>query len=94
MATHHIENYLERPAAEWGAEYESVLKQHGVSHTAAYVVLPRQESIVRALNLQGVLDRDLAAAVSYQLDGLHPYGEEEAAFGYARLGESPCAEML
>ena len=89
VATHQIENYLERPAAEWGAEYAAFLKQHGVSHTAAYVVLPRQESIVRALNLQGVLDRDLAAAVSYQLDGLHPYGEEEAAFGYARLGESP-----
>ncbi len=89
VATHQIENYVERPAAEWGAEYAAFLKQHGVSHTAAYVVLPRQESIVRALNLQGVLDRDLAAAVSYQLDGLHPYGEEEAAFGYARLGESP-----
>ncbi|MBY0505136.1 MAG: hypothetical protein K2X03_14585 [Bryobacteraceae bacterium] len=89
VATHQIEDYLERPAAEWGAEYAAFLKRHGVSHAAAYVVLPRHEAIVRALNLQGVLDRDLAAAVSYQLDGLHPYGEEEAAFGYARLGESP-----
>jgi len=89
VATHQIENYLERPAADWGAEYARFLKQHGLSHTAAYVVMPRHESIVRALHMQGVLDRDLASAVSYQLDGLHPYGDEEAAFGFARLGESP-----
>ena len=56
LATHQIEHYLERPAAEWGAEYGAFLKRHGVSHTAAYVVLPRHEVIVRAINLQGVLD--------------------------------------
>ncbi len=89
LGSFQIENYLERPAAEWGAEYAAFLKQHGVSHTAAYVVLPRHEAIVRSINLQGVLDRDLDAAVGYQLDGLHPYGEEEVAAGYARLGELP-----
>ena len=88
LATHQIEHYLERPAAEWGAEYGAFLKRHGVSHTAAYVVLPRHEVIVRAINLQGVLDRDLHAAVGYQLEGLHPYGDEDVASGYARLGES------
>jgi Tfp pilus assembly protein PilN len=89
VATYQIENYLERPAAEWGAEYAAFLKQHGVSHAAAFVVLPRSEAIVRVINLQGVLDRDLDAAVGYQIDGLHPYGDDETAAGYARLGETP-----
>lgn len=89
VGSFQIENYLERPAAEWGAEYSAFLKQHGLSHAAAFVVLPRQEAIVRAINLQGVLDRDLDAAVGFQLDGLHPYGDDEVAAGYARLGESP-----
>ncbi len=89
VASYQIESYLERPAAEWGAEYAAFLKQHGVSHSAAYVVLPRSEAIVRVINLQGVLDRDLAAAVGYQLDGLHPYGEDDVAADYARLGDSP-----
>ncbi len=35
------------------------------------IVLPRSEVIVRAINLQGVLDRDLHAAVGYQMEGLH-----------------------
>lgn len=89
LGIHHIENYLERPAAEWGAEYAQYLKSHGVSHAAAYVVLPRQEAIVRLVNLQGVPDKDLPAAVSYQIDGLHPFGEDEVAWSYGRLGETP-----
>jgi Tfp pilus assembly protein PilN len=89
VAMYQIENYRERPAVEWGAEYAASLKQHNVSHASAYVVLPRSEVIVRAINFQGVLDRDLDAAVGYQLEGLHPYGDEDVTSGYARLGETP-----
>ena len=86
LATHQIEKYKERPASEWGAEYQAFLKQHAASHMAAMVILPREEYILRLVALPGVKDKDLASAVSYQIDSLHPYPEEEVAASYARLG--------
>lgn len=79
-----IERFRERPAAEWGAEYAAFLRRHGAAHLAAVVLLPRHELIVRHLSLPGVSAKDLAAAVQFQLDGLHPYAEEEAVHGWAR----------
>jgi hypothetical protein len=80
-----IENFRQRPAADWGREYAAVLKQHGASHVAAVVLVPRQEVIVRTLSLPGVKESDLAAAAGYQLDALHPYGEDDAVPAWARL---------
>ena len=80
-----IERFRERPAAEWGAEYADFLKRLGVSHLAATVLLPRREVVVRVLALPGVPPRDLEAAISFQIDALHPYAEEEAAWAWARL---------
>ncbi len=84
-----IERFAERPAAEWGSEYADFLKEHGAGHLAATVLLPRNEVIVRHLAMPGVSDRDLPQAIAYQIDGLHPYREEEAAFDYARLDGGP-----
>ncbi len=81
-----IARFQERPAAEWGAEYTGFMKRLGGSHLAATVLLPRRDLIVRVLNLPGVSDRDLPAAIQYQLDSLHPYGEDEAAHAWRRVG--------
>ncbi|MCC6392586.1 MAG: hypothetical protein IT167_18440, partial [Bryobacterales bacterium] len=43
LATFTLANYHERPAAEWGAEYASLLRKHGAGHLAATVLLPRRE---------------------------------------------------
>lgn len=88
IATHQIEKYKERPASEWGAEYQAFLKQHSASHMAAMVILPRPEYILRVLALPGVKDKDLANAVTFQLDGLHPYPDEDVAASFARLGQT------
>ncbi|MGB9606338.1 MAG: hypothetical protein ACPL88_10740, partial [Bryobacteraceae bacterium] len=80
-----IERFRERPAAEWGAEYAAFLKRAGVSHLPATVLLPRREVIVRVLSLPGVPSRDLAAAIGFQVDALHPWPEEEATWAWARL---------
>ena len=80
-----IERFRERPAAEWGAEYAEFLKRLGLSHLAATVLLPRREVIVRVLALPGVPVKDLVPAISFQIDALHPYAEEEAAWAWARL---------
>jgi hypothetical protein len=81
-----IERYAERPAAEWGAAYAGFLKSAGASHLAAWVVLPRHDVIVRQLVLPGVEEKDMAAAISYQIDSLHPYSEEEAVYAWAPAG--------
>lgn len=80
-----IESFRERPAADWGAQYTAFLKRLGVQHLAATVLLPRREVIVRWLALPGVAARDLPAAVGFQVEALHPYAEEEAAWVWSRL---------
>ncbi len=88
VGTHSLENYAERPAADIGIEYNAFLREHGSAHLAAAVLLPRREVIVRLLAMPGVTDKDLAQAVRFQIDGLHPYGEDEAMYDFVRVGSS------
>jgi hypothetical protein len=81
-----IESFAQRPADQWGAEYTRFLKTIGAAHLAAWVLLPRTEVIVRQLALPGVSARDLPAAIGYQIESLHPYSEDEAAFTWAPTG--------
>lgn len=83
-----IHRFREQPAIEWGVEYANFLKKLGIAHLAANVLLPRDEVMVRQLALPGVADRDLAAAIRFELDSLNPYSEEEAVFDWARIGKS------
>jgi Tfp pilus assembly protein PilN len=84
-----IEGYRERPASDWGAEYAAFLRGLRAHNLPATVLLPRKDVIVRLISLAGVDDRDLASAISYQIDSLHPYTEEEAAYTSARLPGTP-----
>jgi len=84
-----IADFRRRPAAEWGAEYHEFLRRHGCAHLAATVLLPREEIMVRQLSLPGVADKDLESAVSYQVDSLHPYPEDEVVFASARVPGTP-----
>lgn len=86
-----IRRFRERPAAEWGAEYAAFLKQFGGGHLSATVLLPRRDVIVRQLALPGVADKDIEAAISFQLDSLHPYGEEPVDAGWVALGRGAVA---
>lgn len=85
LGTATILNFAERPAAEWGAEYAQFVHQAGVAHVAASVLLPRRETIVRQIALPGVADRDLSSAIALQIDTLHPYGDEEVAYGWSEV---------
>lgn len=88
LASARIARFRERPAAEWGAEYARFLETCGAGHLSATVLLPREEVIVRFLSLPGVAKRDLAAAIGYQVDSLHPYPEDEVTSGWARVGDA------
>jgi len=80
-----IRNFAGRPAAEWGAEYARFLKSLGAGRMSATVLLPRRETIVRQLALPGVARKDMEGAIRFQLDSLHPYGEDEVSWGWSRL---------
>jgi hypothetical protein len=80
-----IANYATRPAAEWGAEYGRFLKSLGAGHLTATVLLPRREVIVRQLSLPGVAAKDIDSAIRFQLDSLHPYGDDEICSGWSPL---------
>lgn len=81
-----IADFRMRPAAEWGAELSRFLAAHGESRLAATVLLPRDEVIVRTLSLPGVADKDVQAAIELQVETLHPWGDEEVAWGWSRAG--------
>jgi hypothetical protein len=83
-----IEDFRQRPAADWGAEYSRFLAASGLQNPGAIVILPRQELIVRTLALPGVTDSDAPAALRFQLDGLHPYDEAEVVHDWQRIGRT------
>jgi type II secretory pathway component PulL len=80
-----IEDYATRPAAEWGAQYTRFLKTCGAERLSATVLLPRREVIVRQVALPGVAARDIEGAIRFQLDALHPYGEDDVVWGWSPL---------
>jgi hypothetical protein len=80
-----IQEYAQRPASEWGSAYAAFLRRNGMARRPAVVLLPRSEVIVRYLALPGVPEKDLGSAISFQIDSLHPYAEQEAAWCWARL---------
>ncbi len=87
LGTLRIERFAEHPAAEWGIAYSKFLKRHGGSHLAATVLLPRRDVVVRQILMAGVSDADLPQAIAFQLDGLHPFSEDEAVHAWARMDD-------
>jgi hypothetical protein len=83
-----VSGFREKAAGGWGAEYTAFLKKLGVAHLAATVLLPRDEVMMRPLALPGVSDKDLAAAVRFEIDSMNPFSEEESVFDWARVGAS------
>lgn len=88
---HRVTGYHERPAAEWGAEALAFLARLGAEKQAAIAVLPRHEALLRLLTLPGLNEADTENAVRFQLDTLHPFGEDEIASGWVRLNATQVA---
>ncbi len=84
----NILKFREQPAAAWGATYAGFLRKLGGGYLTATVMLPRHDVIVRQISLPGVVNRDVPAALNFQIDSLHPYAENEAVYGWARIGKT------
>jgi Tfp pilus assembly protein PilN len=80
-----IENAAQQPAAEWGQIYSAFVKKLGLNHVVATVLVPREDVILRQVSVPGVSDQDLPAAIGFQMDGLHPYAEDDVVSSWARL---------
>jgi Tfp pilus assembly protein PilN len=80
-----VEDFPHQAAGAWGNDYNAFLRKLGLKDLVATVLLPRHDVIVRHLTLPGVSDRDLAAAIQFQMEGLHPYPEDDVAASWARL---------
>jgi hypothetical protein len=89
IASLAVDDVLQQGAGAWGQDYSRFLRKHGLSSLPATVILPRREVTVRLLTLPGVSDKDLASAVEFQLDGLHPYAESDAVCTWARVPGTP-----
>jgi Tfp pilus assembly protein PilN len=87
LGTLTINGFRGQPAAEWGATYASFLKKLRSAYLPATVMLPREDVIVRQVSLPGVADRDVPAALAFQMDSLHPFTEEEAVYDWARIAK-------
>jgi hypothetical protein len=87
-AFHRIESFTTRPAAEWGREFAALVKDAGLSHAAALVLMPRDEVILRVLTLPGVSEAEIPAAIGFQLDSLHPYPDDEIVSDWRRVPET------
>ena len=85
LGIERIERFRERPAAVWGQEVLAFLSRHGLKGSPVMAVLPATEAVSRTALFPGVRGADLAAAVEWQLEGLHPYGEG-AAVAWMPLG--------
>ena len=83
-----IADFRSRPRAEWGSEFATLLRNLKLSHLAATVSLPRSEIMVRQLKLPPLNRKELAAAVRYQLETLHPYETDQVYTAFAPLGET------
>jgi hypothetical protein len=80
-----VEDFPHQPAGVWGAQYSAFLRKHGLRHAVATVILPRSIVIVRPLALPGVSNKDLDSAVRFQMDGLHPYNDDDVYSTWTRL---------
>jgi hypothetical protein len=80
-----VEEFPNQAAGVWGTEYAAFLRKLDLHRDPATVVLPRQDVIVRQLSLPGVTEKDLPSAIQFQMDGLHPYAEDDVLSSWARL---------
>lgn len=80
-----IEDLPHQAAGVWGTGFAAFVRKSDLRHVPVAVLLPRQDVIVRQIALPGVSDKDLSAAVQFQMDGLHPYNEDDVISSWSRL---------
>ena len=87
-----IPDFAERPPREWGPEYQGFLRQCGIKKKSATLCVPRQDVVLRTLDLPPMPARKLASSVAWQVPDLHPFGDEAVLHDWV-LPEGPGGEL-
>lgn len=80
-----IENFLSRPRGEVAELYRRFRKENHAPAASATVALGRGAGLIRFLDLPAEVAPNLAQAVEYQVDLLHPFEEGSMAWDWALL---------
>jgi Tfp pilus assembly protein PilN len=88
VAATRVQDVRSRSAAEWGSELGAFLAAAGERGGPVTLVLPRGAVIESTLSLPGVPAKEIPGAIELQLDSLHPYGDEQVAWGWSRASSS------
>jgi general secretion pathway protein L len=88
VASTRVQDFRPRAAADWGAELSAFLAASGERGAPVTLVLPRGAVIESTLSLPGVPAKEIASAIELQIDSLHPYGDEQVAWGWSRASSS------
>jgi hypothetical protein len=83
-----IADFDARLPSEWTDEYKAFLRRLGVPHIAAVVMLPSESVTFRTIDMPGVNNRQVPAALKFDLDSLHPWANEEPVHDWTRLGKT------
>jgi len=78
-----IPDYQKVGPAECGRLYREFLRRNGLKAPWTVVALPRGSVLMRTLRFPKAMEHDLAHAIEYQLDSLHPFGEGSVVWDQA-----------
>lgn len=79
-----IPGFAERPPQEWGLEYEGFLRECGIKRRNATLCMPREDVVLRTLDLPPMPARELASSVAWQVPDLHPFGDDPVIHDWVR----------
>jgi Tfp pilus assembly protein PilN len=83
--TMRLEKYRAMRPADAGRAYRQFLERCGLSATNAMVALPRRQVLLRVITLPAEAKHNLAKAIEYQVDTLHPFEEGGVDYDFAVL---------
>ncbi len=78
-----IESFRSRPVLEVAESYHRFRRANHAETASAVIALPRAAGLIRTLELPAEVGKNLHAAISYQIDSLHPFGEGGVYYDYA-----------
>ena len=84
-----IENYAARPVEEAAAQYRRFREENHAQTVSAVLALPRSMGLIRTIELPREALPNLAQAVAYQVDALHPFEEGAVYHDHALLAGPP-----
>lgn len=83
-----IPQYPQAGPQQCGNLYREFLRKHGLKVPRTVVALPRSAVLLRALSFPPAVEKELAQAVEYRLESLHPFEEGSVYWDFC-LWKSP-----